>query len=189
MQAWFGDDLEPFFILVHLAWFVLPGCLTLYVICFHWSLFGRLVFVRLAVLYLALIRFFVFPTEPPWVEADVTRFLGLSVTDDPNPYAAMPSLHVALPAVITLWCRAARLHKVAAFYGVFKLLTVLAVVYLGEHHVLDIAAGLVLAVVVFWIMDLVMGRPRTAVEATDRPEGQPIPLELVPHAPTAQPIN
>ncbi len=153
LQGWFyGGALSSFdwfWLSVHAAWFFMPGIITIYVIIFRWELFRSLATVRLLVLYVGLIGFFLFPTEPPWMATDVARLLdvkaGEVIATDTNPLAAFPSLHVALPAAIAMWLFRVRMNRWAAIFTVYVALTAFDVVYLGEHYVVDVVAGLLLA--------------------------------------------
>lgn len=159
LQSWFFSGelsaFDWFWLTVHTSWFFVPAIITGYVILFRWPLFRSLFSVRLAVFYLALLGFFLLPTEPPWMATDVTRLLDLKaggILDvDTNPVAALPSLHVALPAAIAMWARAVGMRRWAALYALHTALTAFDVVYLGEHYVVDVLAGLALAgIVVSW---------------------------------------
>jgi len=126
LQDWFyTGGLSAFdwsLLWVHTAWFFVPAVITLYVVVFRWELFGQLATVRLGVLYVGLIGFFLFPTEPPWLatDVDVVRLLDIKAGEvlsvDTNPLAALPSLHVALPAAIAMWLWH-RYHGVRGAHG------------------------------------------------------------------------
>src|SRR5439155_7863760 len=74
---------------------------------------------------------------------------------DPNPSAAMPSVHTAVTAVLALslwrWRRAFGLAG-AAYTAAMGF----SLVYLGEHYVVDVLAGLLCAGAASW---LVVRRP------------------------------
>jgi membrane-associated phospholipid phosphatase len=59
----------------------------------------------------------------------------------------MPSLHVAVPTWVTLWLKG-RWRIAAAF---FTLVMSFYAVYLGHHFVLDLIAGVLLAMLV-WVL-------------------------------------
>jgi membrane-associated phospholipid phosphatase len=166
------SSLDWFWLYVHASWFVLPSVITGYVVIRHWPLFGSLVTARIGVLYLGLIGFLLLPTAPPWMESDVTRLLDLqagSVLDvDTNPLAAMPSLHVALPAAVALWARAIGWRGWAWVYGVQSVLTAFGVVYLGEHYLLDVVAGLVVALIAVRLARPCSPRAPSAADGDER---------------------
>jgi membrane-associated phospholipid phosphatase len=93
------------------------------------------------------------------MDVDVTRIvtqeLGLVDRFDRNPHAALPSLHVGLPALYALWF--ARLPGAPRFISPVLWLWTAAmgwsIVYSGEHYVVDVAAGLGWAALVYFAMD------------------------------------
>ena len=117
---------------------------------------------------LGLAGYVLLPTEPPWLlarrpDAPAARRLIVETTEgtlvasaaveagrawqsdpdalgDPNPAAAMPSVHTAVTAALAFF-----LFRISRWAGLVGLLytTVmgLSLVYLGEHFVLDVLAG------------------------------------------------
>lgn len=122
-----------------------------------------------ALLGMACVAFVVFllvPTAPPWYANDhgvitgvhkiISTTLPSAVSPyysslNPNPVAAMPSLHMAFPvlsllALVGVWPRRGWLFAlwcVAVFFSI---------VYLGEHYAVDALAGIVLAVLSWAVM-------------------------------------
>jgi membrane-associated phospholipid phosphatase len=113
------------------------------------------------VIFLGLLGYFAIPTVPPWMAANVfglfpriVRFIAiiynLAIPDlssgfDTNPIAAMPSLHAAFPVLCALIVWRIYRWKGAAFY-LYALLMLFVIVYTGEHYIVDVLAGAVLAV-------------------------------------------
>ena len=115
--------------------------------------------------YIGLVVSLLVPTAPPWLAAQTgdlphvfrvledisqevapgTYALAYDVAG-PNAVAAMPSLHVAVPAVIaaTAWSRARRPLGVAAWPYVSA--RAFSLVSLGEHYVVVVLAGVRVAV-------------------------------------------
>ena len=116
--------------------------------------------------YSALITFLVYPVAPPWygvhgvtrVLFDVDKSLGVPVYRtiydfiEPNQFAAFPSMHSALPWLISLF---------ALKIGKWKALPILifpfgvwfSAVYLGEHYIVDILGGIAYATIAFLIAE------------------------------------
>jgi membrane-associated phospholipid phosphatase len=110
--------------------------------------------VRLALIiasFGALVGFIVFPTAPPRLAgvgiidtiSDGTVNLGSSALHSIyNPYAAMPSLHLAYAGLVgvSLW-RLARPRAIRALGLVYPLWVAAEVIATGNHFVLDVLAG------------------------------------------------
>jgi hypothetical protein len=136
--------------------------------------------------FAAAVCFLVFPAAPPWLASchhlvgplerirehghQCPRALGdpslVTRLFDDNPVAAIPSLHGAWStlAALILWRWRPRLWPVGVAYA---LMQQFAVVYLGEHYVIDIVIGDALAVLMWWLSGrYVLGaraaRPRVA---------------------------
>jgi membrane-associated phospholipid phosphatase len=127
---------------------------------------------------LALAGFAVYPTAPP-------RLAGIGVADSLrlahrtsesgllrilyNPYAAMPSLHIAFAVLVSgsvLRTTSRRsLRILAAVYPIFVTLEVIAT---GNHFVLDVTAGLVVAAVAAWSARRIAMSPTAEVDPETR---------------------
>jgi hypothetical protein len=154
---------------VYYSFFVVPLVLAIVLIARHreafWYHFRGLTALKLS----ALAIYFLLPTAPPWMAGGqdgkierIAELIGLnhgattatpssagdaSLMSDPNPIAAMPSVHMGLICVLALtaWRFGNRWLRVL---GVAYALSMgLSLVYLGEHYVLDIAAGAAVAIV------------------------------------------
>jgi membrane-associated phospholipid phosphatase len=135
---------------------------------------------------LGLAGYVALPTEPPWLVARdlggppaqriiVETTKGAPVASavveagrawqhdpdalgDPNPAAAMPSVHTAVTAAVGLFLF--RIGRLAGASGVLYTLAMgLALVYLGEHFVLDVLAGIACAALAVWLGGRAMRRP------------------------------
>ena len=144
---------------------------------------------RVVVLSLAgLVTYVLFPAAPPWyaaregviepvIRASSRGWLWLHVNHAgnllsegqaaSNPVAAMPSLHTAFATLIALYV-AARLHSRWRYLiFLYPLAMGLALVYLGEHYVVDLLAGVVYALAVhFGINAWTRRRARTAATSS-----------------------
>ena len=135
-----------------------PATLTLALLIW---LSGREQFLRYSAAFFAtavaaLLIFVLLPTAPPWYAAEHGLIHGLRhvMTEvmpmrwsyyygslDPNPVAADPSLHSALPFLGYLALRTLRPRLGWAALAWCGLVWV-SVVYLGEHYVLDVVTGI-----------------------------------------------
>lgn len=149
----------------HWLWFLAPHSALLYVLVRRRDLFPRAAVLTYGVFDLGVTGYWLVPTAPPWYAAQVGR---LGQGDLPalrrlmyeygeefwrdgwqplysflggNPLAAMPSLHFA-----TTVMAAHLLSDVGVAEGTvawaYTLSLALALVYLGEHYVVDLLAGL-----------------------------------------------
>jgi membrane-associated phospholipid phosphatase len=105
---------------------------------------------------IGLVCFWVYPVAPPRLLPgrafiDVTEMTGVataSSTSAPNPYAAMPSLHTAWAVWVTCVALVLVRRRWARMASVlYPLLTVAVIVSTGNHYVLDVVGGVVVAFV------------------------------------------
>jgi hypothetical protein len=151
----------------HWIWFLVPHGTALYVLLRHRERFPRSACLLYGTFDLGLIGYWAVPTAPPWYAAAKGRMADGRTPElrrvmyeygeqfwgsnwEPlygflggNPLAAMPSLHFALSV------QAAHVLSetgpVAGGIGWAYTTTLgIALVYLGEHYVVDLAAGLAL---------------------------------------------
>lgn len=145
---------------VYVSYFSVIHLLTPLVWMFKRKWFTRHVVMTVAVFWGGLLLYYLVPTAPPWLVADgevhrVIDDIGRQInaasyeagqdTFGTNPVAAMPSVHMAITVVValTLW----RLWKPLGVVGaVYASSMGLALVYLGEHFLVDVLAGAALAV-------------------------------------------
>ncbi len=148
---------------VHWSWFFFPHGTIAYVLLRHHPRFERSAVLMAATFDLGCVVYWLLPTAPPWwarrdsrdghvrrlmVEAG-ERFWGrlwepLYASLGGNPFAAMPSLHFATS--VTAAHILSGTGRLAGRLGWTYAGTLgFALVYLGEHYVVDLLAGLALA--------------------------------------------
>ena len=154
-------------VFVHWAWFLQPHAVAAWILWRHPDRFPRAATMICAVFDLGLIGYAAVPTAPPWwaaeqglggtgmrrIMADVGervwgslwpalyRFFG------GNPLAAMPSLHFGTSVMAASVLDDFGFMPGLLGWGYASALG-FALVYLGEHYVVDLAAGLALAAAV-----------------------------------------
>jgi hypothetical protein len=160
-------------LLVYLSFFVTPHAMALVLLVRRRDIFWRYIIAMTGVLMTGVVAFILLPTAPPWyVDATVRRVpqevlfsdsSGRALGFDPNGMAAFPSVHMAAvtlvgTALATFGDRWRRIGKAYAAAMAF------AIVYLGEHHVVDALAGGVLALACWraavWAKPVLFGRSR-----------------------------
>ena len=116
------------------------------------------------------ITFLILPAAPPWYAAergfvDTEKIINIIISQigwdwnlsyyynslNPNPVAAMPSLHSAYPWLTFLALRNYS-KKIGWIFLPYPLLVWFSVVYLGEHYVIDVIAGVAYAQMVFLVV-------------------------------------
>jgi len=155
--------------LVHASFFVMPFVAGGVLWFRYRTLFGRYCWATAIAFALGVIGFVLLPTAPPWMnDSDVVSRVtiqALALGDggsapavggwrveesrlgfEPNHVAAMPSVHVAAAVLVGLAIRAVapRLTVVGIGYAVAMSV---AVVYLGEHYVIDAVLGWMIALI------------------------------------------
>jgi membrane-associated phospholipid phosphatase len=161
---------------IHGAHFAVPVGVAFILWTRRRSDFWRLAAGILVMSYIGLLIYRRYPAAPPWMAAErgamgqvsIARILGETLGLFPareplgyayqrfesNSVAAMPSLHAAFPLLLTLmlWRLRPRWAPMAMLY---TLAMAVAVVYLGEHYVVDVLAGWAVAVASFVLVLLV----------------------------------
>jgi hypothetical protein len=152
----------------HWLWFVVPHGTVVFLLLRHRDAFPRGAAQIYATFDLGLVGYWAVPTAPPWYAARRglmadgrtpelrrmmveygehfwgSRWTPLYGVLGGNPLAAMPSLHFAT-SVTAAHLLAATGPVGAALGWAYAGTLGVALVYLGEHYVVDLAAGLALA--------------------------------------------
>jgi membrane-associated phospholipid phosphatase len=144
--------------------------------------FRRYAVTAVALSLSAFATYWAFPAQPPWMAgesikmASVDRIvpevwgqLGVGTAqslyenrDFVNPVAAMPSLHAAFPLMLLLFFWSAG-RWVRLALGLYTLAMAFALVYGGEHFVIDILAGWAMALAVHAVVNAISrSRRRTS---------------------------
>jgi hypothetical protein len=155
----------------YLVHFVAPLTMGLWLWLCHREHFGRFVGAFTILMGTGFVIYLLYPEMPPWLAArhgflppvhrivvDTLQHLGgfgsLYAGADPEPNAAMPSLHVAVPMLIA--CTAVGLVRqrslLAWLWMMYPLTLGFGVTYLGEHYIADTVVGLVLGAACYALM-------------------------------------
>ena len=164
--------LDRVLVWAHWSWFAVPHGALLYVLWRRPERFGRAAVMTYAVFDIGATFYWFLPTAPPWYAAgaredgapseqlEVRRMLveygehfwrdgwgSLYSVFGGNPLAAMPSLHFATTLMAALLL--AEVGPIAGAVGFgYAAALGFALVYLGEHYVVDLLAGAALTVAV-----------------------------------------
>jgi len=182
--------LEALAVVVHISWFFVPLLVSGLVVIKSPDRIGS--FFRWWILLeaTALIIFMLIPMQPPWMtEPEVVRVIALrhgGEIFDPNPVAAMPSLHVAFPLLLALWFYREKWNAPGHFLVAYAALIGIEVVFSGEHYVIDVLGAVIFAAAVSRIASTdwitlgrrVQTRMMTAVPEPRRPAAGPAPSSV-----------
>lgn len=163
--------LDRVLVWAHWSWFAVPHGSLAYLLLRHRSRFGRAAVLTYAVFDIGASFYWLIPTAPPWYAAEaaaardeqapaVRRMMveygelfwrdgwgSLYSVFGGNPLAAMPSLHFATSVMAALLL--AEVGPVAGGIGWAYTATLgFALVYLGEHYVVDLLGGAALTLAV-----------------------------------------
>jgi hypothetical protein len=167
--------------------FVVTTCALAYIYLFRNEHFYWIRNMFMVAMGLALIGYVVYPTAPPRMLPElgfadsVADFTGVSsdasVNALFNPYAAVPSMHVAFALMLSVpLVRMARHGWVKALWAVYAPLVTLVVVVTANHWVLDAVAGAAVAGVAAIAAQTVFARVRPQAWAwAPEEEGLPAP--------------
>jgi len=161
-----GGAADYFATVIYFGHFAVPLTVGMLIWLVDRTQFLRYTTALLGMACVAFVVFLLVPTAPPWYANDhgvisgvhkiISSTLPSAVSPyysslNPNPVAAMPSLHMAFPvlslfALVGVWPRRGWLFAlwcVAVFFSI---------VYLGEHYAVDALAGIVLAALSWLVM-------------------------------------
>jgi membrane-associated phospholipid phosphatase len=175
---------------VHWSWFLVPHGTLAYMMLRHRDKYPRSAVLMAACFDLGCVVYWAVPTAPPWYAGDsgrlppVRRIMAeagervwgrlwrpLYHSLQGNPFAAMPSLHFGTSVMAArLLGQVGRGH--AALGWVYALSLGFGLVYLGEHYVVDLLAGLALAEGIWRVAPRVEPAIRLIAGAVQRLEPQ-----------------
>ncbi len=177
------DQLTVF---IHFTYFFVPHVFAFTLWRQNHLVFRRYVAAALGCYYFALLSCIVLPTAPPWLAGQTGQLVHVyrvveDVLTNANPaaydyayevagtnaVAAMPSLHFAIAYLIALASRALGIRS--GTLGVsYAIAMACALVYAGEHYVVDLIAGGVLAAVA-WRIAVRANRDRSPRDSAHLP--------------------
>jgi hypothetical protein len=188
--------LDRVLVWTHWSWFAVPHGTLVYIMLRHPGRFTRAATLTYAVFDIGAAFYWVLPTAPPWYAAAgaeageeaiaVRRMMveygeffwrdgwgSLYSVFGGNPLAAMPSLHFATSVMAALLL--AETGVPAGAVGFTYALTLgFALVYLGEHYLVDLVAGAALTAAVRRLAPRVGGTLERAAAVVSR-------LEVIAH--------
>ncbi len=164
---WYDAVIVP----VYLSHFLVSLVLAIVLWCVNYRLFRRYLTALITVTVAALATYVLYPAAPPWMAALNGEFgagvqihrvvqetlvtLGGSTLNSAveqgaaysNPVAAMPSLHAAIPLMLALFFWGSVRLRGKLILALYAGGMAFALVYGGEHYVVDVLLGWVYALV------------------------------------------
>jgi membrane-associated phospholipid phosphatase len=155
----------------------LPLVMTAIILFFFkdFDLYRGYTYTLILTSFLALLTFAIFPTAPPWLSGTASNLLPdgykillgpysssfqASVLADYDKFAAFPSLHMAYTVIFFVYAlRLNRKFGIIAFLllpGMF-----FSTIYLGQHYVIDLVAGIAYSLAGFIIIERIMHRAKS----------------------------
>lgn len=154
---------DYYFTFIHWSYFLVPHGLALWIWWRNKREFQHYLAAMTMTLFLGLVIYFVIPTNPPWMAPEaidspgapvVQRIMGniaeqiggglyeagYKIVGESNPIAAMPSMHFGVTFLL-VWAARGRgtWWEIAAWF--YSLSMGAALVYMGEHYIIDIVVG------------------------------------------------
>ena len=189
LQGWLyaAGEVGPFdvaMIAVYVTFFFGHQVALFALILLRPRMLGRYAVAFMATSYISLAVMFLVPTAPPWLASDLgaasdvarvahevlsvasgSAFDARYAAAQVNEVAAMPSMHLAATLVVSL--AAVRANRGLRWLAiVYPVAMGLALVYLGEHYVVDVLAGAVVGYVGWRVSDALLRSGR--VSPSDR---------------------
>ena len=157
-------------VIIYFLHFPLPLMTAFYLWIKEKSQFHRFTISLLVLSFAGFLTFLLLPAAPPWYAAErglieTEKIINIIISQigwswnlsafydslNPNPVAALPSLHAAYPWLTFLALRHYS-KKLGWFFLPYPILVWFSVVYLGEHYVIDVIAGIAYAQISFWVV-------------------------------------
>jgi membrane-associated phospholipid phosphatase len=187
---------------IHWSYFIIPHFVAVRAWQRDPALFRHFLSALTLLLGVGLGIYFLIPANPPWLAgesfdspaaATVIRIMepvgealggGLyqasyKVVGESNPIAAMPSIHMAITFLLVF--PAAHFgHRWKILAWIYSALMAVALVYLGEHYVIDVAVGMLIAWYGWWASGVWLSGRALSIS-----RGHP----LDPHLPSGAPAT
>ena len=164
----------------HWTWFVFPHAVVVGTYFLARPMFFRVAVIMMGIFFAAVLLYYLVPTVPPWLAVEEGNAAGIvrimrdvgptlfgqalwermfEVASEPNPRAAMPSLHFAAAVQMALIGWLLRSRKLTALALVYSAALGFSLVYLGEHYFVDLLVGGLLAGAAFFLVERALAGP------------------------------
>ncbi len=170
---WYDYYFYFVYMLHFLAPFIIAALIWKFRPKYYWQFAGALLLLS----YAGFITYIIFPAAPPWMAGQmhfipavtqistavwwgwgVHSIPNLYAHFNPNPVAAVPSLHSAYPMLDLLFVYKFFGRKFAIPFAIYPISIWIGVVYLGEHYVFDVILGILYATAAFYASEMVIAK-------------------------------
>ncbi len=171
---------DYYFVFIHWSYFLVPHAVALWLWWKHPDRFWRFLLALTILLSLGLVLYFAIPSNPPWMAKPainspgapiVERIMepiakqlggglyqaGYKVVGESNPIAAMPSIHFAVTFLL-FWPMRQISKRWGVIFFIYAASMGFGLVYLGEHYVVDVTMGAVVATIGWFASGAIMRR-------------------------------
>jgi inositol phosphorylceramide synthase catalytic subunit len=162
----------------YISWVPLPLLLAVWLYWNNKPLYLRFSWCFFIVNLIGFSIYYLYPAAPPWYVAEfgfglnpdvprsaaglnrVDQLLGIDLfhriyTRNSNVFAAMPSLHSAYPLVAWLYARQSGRRWLIWLFAITSMGIWISAIYTNHHYVLDVAAGIAVAALGYWLWERV----------------------------------
>lgn len=156
------------FYIVYMLHFVLPVALAVLLWKKREKHYWNYITTLVTLSFMAFLTFLIFPAAPPWlasekgyiepiVHVSTYVFQALGIRDfpsfynkiSPNLVAAVPSLHTAYSVLLAFFVWKLFGKKWGLFSCIYPFIILISIVYMGEHYVFDLIAGVLYAALAY----------------------------------------
>lgn len=181
---------NAYFFSLYLMHFITPVMLGIYFWIRKPKLYLPYVVALVGMSFAGFLTYLLFPAMPPWMASEmhhlpevhkvsnalwqsmgVHSFPTIYQQIDPNPVAAVPSLHSAYPLLMTLFVQRLRKWWLTLLFCLYTVSIWFGVVYMGEHYVFDVIFGAGYATIAYAATMLVWKRHGERLAAARRKTG------------------
>jgi membrane-associated phospholipid phosphatase len=169
--------------LFYVNWVPIPLMFAIYLFYKDKYLFVKFSLTFVIINVIGFICYYIYPAAPPWYvelygfdlhlgvsgnSAGLARFDELVhipvfsniFNKNANVLAAMPSLHSVNPIIVLYYGIKLKLGKINWFFVLFMVGIWFSAVYTNHHYIIDVLAGIVLAVICLFVLERLMSLPK-----------------------------
>lgn len=166
-----------YFYFLYMCHFLTPWLVAIAIWRWRPQHYNRYIVAFLLLSYAGFVTYVLFPAAPPWMASErhliphieklstdiwlamgVHNFPTIYSKFNPNLVAAVPSLHAAYPTLIELFIVRAFGWRIGLATLWYPLSIWLGVIYMGEHYLFDVVAGIAYASAAFLVTNLIFNR-------------------------------